>query len=803
MKKLFPLLLILMIIVFGILILKNHITSHVILLKDGSRIVADDSWVVGDKVFYESQGKTDYIPIDQVRDLKQGGFKQGSGIAAFIKDQWEFGRESVSDLFNRSGPGAWSGKPMVLRWVPVLIGILLCIFISVLLLRKRRSHMAGKKNETKAPPVKTVLDADPAYKGQEIIAAHFLKVFKAQKGADEDAEAVIKEVESRPLDSNHNHIYELRVKLGDEWTSRRMTLGPIGEDSGSRSRCYYVIYDDHLVVKVPPFPVKNFKTYRQRLRKEAEIASKLDPRECLVPQISTILKKVHPFLEEASLPAEQLETKYADWIEDNPEYQQYLQIEGAYAYFMDLSKYFFLKHIVDNMHDPLRNIPREITGHPEIIWNSLEFEARYGQAGGVVCDELQAVYTSFENRVREYLGQHQPDIAFHKFQIKEWFLLFLSNGHLNATDMGMKTGTASGLNGIANKLFKEKRKPVETYRKMVTAYVTNKGLTRNKAQISGMITNLLDLLAWLHQSNVAMRDLKPDNLLVAGDPSKFPQFLESASLYSIGLIDVETAVWLGKGQGDPIDQPLLGGTPSYATPTHTLPNKRIQEIYGDLSLILHLQDWYAAMAMVFNMVTGKRLFKNTAKNLIKIKKDIKKGVEEKSRGTELLGNASRIFWSEALSEFEQKTDRQENKLKYISLIMSPDSRDVLLPVILGTRQYVENSIKELILKQTSFKSDKLKKSLYASTYVKVGRFRSKFSTDAATSKMPVEVKRTALKVLDELATLKRQADQLSRAEKLLNKSVIILSSYDLLHSMFTIVLVHMHQKIWGIVGHDR
>jgi serine/threonine protein kinase/uncharacterized protein involved in tolerance to divalent cations len=801
MKKLFPLLLILMIIVFGVLILKNHITSHVILLKDGSRIVADESWVVGDKVFYEKQGQTDFIPIDQVSDLKQGGFKQGSGIATFIKDQWESGRESAGDLFNRPSPGTWSGKSPVLRWMPLLIGMLLCIFISVLLLRKRRSHMTGKKKETPAPPVKNVLDADPANRGQEIIAEHFLKVFKAQKAAEVDAEAVIKKVESHPLDNNH--IYELRVKMGDEWTSRRMTLGPIGEDSGSRSRCYYVIYDDHLVVKVPPFPVKSFTTYRQRLRKEAEIASKLAPRECLVPQISTILKKVHPFREAATLPAEQLETKYADWIEENPDFQQYLQIEGAYAYFMDLSKYFFLKHIVDNMHDPLRNIPKEITGHPEIIWNSLEFEARYGQAGGLVCDELQAVYTSFENRVREYLGQHQPDIAFHKFQIKEWFLLFLSNGRLSASDMGMKTGTASGLNGIANKLFKEKRKPVETYRKMVTTYVTNKGLTRNKAQISGMITNLLDLLAWLHQSNVAMRDLKPDNLLVAGDPSKFPQFLESASLYSIGLIDVETAVWLGKDQGNPIDQPLLGGTPSYATPTHTLPNKRIQEIYGDLPLILHLQDWYATIAMVFNMVTGKRLFKDTAKNLIRIKKDIKKGVEEKGRGNEVLGKASRMFWSEALSEFEHKTGKQENKLKYISMIMSPDSRDVLLPVILETHQYVENSIKELMLNQTSFKSDKLKKSLYASTYMKVNRFRSKFSTDAATSKMPVEAKKTALKVLDELATLKRQADQLSRAGKQMNKSNTILSSYDLLHSMFTIVLVHMHQKIWGVVGSDR
>ena len=801
MKKLFPLLLILMIIVVGTLILKDHITSHVIILKDGSRIVADESWVVGDKVFYESNGRTDFIPIDQVRDLKQGGLKEGSGIATFIQDQLDSGKEAADDLLTRANPNTFGGKSLIFRWVPVLIGILLCLLMSVLLLRRRRSPKAGKKDKKQEPSKTRIPEAEIAHTGGEIVVEHFLKVFKVQKGVDEDAESEVKKM--APPSPDGNHIYELRVKTGDEWTSRRMTLGPIGEDSGSRSCCYYVIYDDHLVVKVPPFPIKDFKTYQQRLRKEAAIASRIAPRECLVPQISTILKKVHPFRGDAPLPAEELEKKYVDWINDHPEYQHYLQIEGTYAYFMDLSKYFFLKHIVDSMHDPLRNIPKEIMNHPEIIWNNMEFEARYGQAGSVVCDELQTVYTTFENRVREYLGQNKPDTAVQKFQIKEWFLIFLSNGHLNASDMQMKSGIASGLNGIANKLFREKRNLVETYRKMVTSYVVNKDLTRNKAQMSGMITNLLDLLAWLHQKKVAMRDLKPDNLLVAGDPTKFPQFLESASQYSIGLIDVETAVWLGKDKGAQIDQPLLGGTPSFATPTHTLPNKLIHGIYGDLSLILHLQDWYAAIAMVFNMVTGKRLFKETAKTLIKIKKEIKRGVQEKGRATDVLSEASRMFWSEASHEFEQKTDKQGEKLKYISMIMSQASREMLLPVIIETRQYVGKIIKELILKQTSFKSNNLKKSLYSATYMKVSRFRSKFFIDPATSKMPAEEKKKALMVLDNLETLKKQAEQLSQAEKLLKKSVGIISSYDLLHCMFTIVLIHMHQKIWGPVDRNQ
>ena len=67
--------------------------------------------------------------------------------------------------------------------------------------------------------------------------------------------------------------------------------------------------------------------------------------------------------------------------------------------------------------------------------------------------------------------------------------------------------------------------------------------------------NMLDLLAWLKIKKVAIRDLKPDNLLVAGDPARFPEFLESASQYSIGLIDVETAVSYETAGEQEIDQP--------------------------------------------------------------------------------------------------------------------------------------------------------------------------------------------------------------------------------------------------------
>ena len=134
------------------------------------------------------------------------------------------------------------------------------------------------------------------------------------------------------------------------------------------------------------------------------------------------------------------------------------------------------------------------------------------------------------------------------------------------------------------------------------------------------------------------------------------------------------------------------------------------------------------------------------------------------------------------------------------MIMSSDSCAMLLPVILETHAYVTKAMKERILNQTSFKSDKLKKSLYAATYMKVSRFKSKYLTDPATSQMPEEDKQAALLVLNDLEILKKQAYQLSQAEKQLKKSVAIISSYDLLHCIYAIVLINMYQKVWGTVS---
>ena len=214
----------------------------------------------------------------------------------------------------------------------------------------------------------------------------------------------------------------------------------------------------------------------------------------------------------------------------------------TFAYFMDFSKYFFLSHIIGKMQDPLTRIAESISAHPNIIWDPVEFDEKYGSKNAQIYDRLQPVYATFENNVRAVLQRNHVEFSIQEFQLKNWFLRCLSGGGFAAPKLDVKAEIDSELNDLAKKHFLVTEGPVKAFRTMIKSQLTDRNLMRHKAQITSVITNMLDLLAWLKIKKIAIRDLKPDNLLVAGDPARFLEFLESASQYSIGLIDVETAV---------------------------------------------------------------------------------------------------------------------------------------------------------------------------------------------------------------------------------------------------------------------
>lgn len=485
------------------------------------------------------------------------------------------------------------------------------------------------------------------------VAEFCLNLYKLQSDAPKSAPSKI--IPVNPQSNGPDYIYELHVYLESEnkYASRRMTIATLGEGSGSKSKCFKVIYDNLIVVKIPPSPITDFDEYIGSVRAETRIAVQLAPKiEFVAPGVTAILKKIHAFPDGSALSPVELEKKYVEWLKENSEFQEYLKIEDAFVFFMDLSKYSFLSQVVDTIHNKKvfkRRIYEEIIGSHNLLWDILGFEGKYGSENLSICFDMNRIYSDYETKIRTLIKKHRHFAS--AYEKQKWFLVYLAHNKVKEED-GLPSGFISDLNLLLGKIIKENQKNISAYKKAIWNYISKTTFIQNKTKISGIITNLISLLASLKERGVAIRDLKPDNLFVVGDSER------PAKDYSLGLIDFETAVKFGHPGMDKthqkIEQPLLAGTPSYSTPSHLFKNRLLENVFDDLPRILYLQDWQASVGMIYNIVTGECLFENTKKVLSKITSAARKAAIKKRSLTDVFKKGSHIFWKNAVNEFKEK-----------------------------------------------------------------------------------------------------------------------------------------------------
>jgi len=576
--------------------------EQVVVLEDGTIKTVDDIWESGDSIFYEINNEIFLLDQDEIKSYGKRNighlFQEVKRVTVKGLDNLEtklnkfFNKNNISVDFNLT-------QYIFLLGLPVF---LMVVFFSTRSAKKKPKPV-GEEKAYAAPPEEKVTYEVPT---RIDVVRFFLNLFKQQIGADPDAQ-----VEYMPLmskNSGPNHIYELRVKHMEDWAKRRMTIGPLGEESGSKSKCYYVIYDVHMVVKIPARPVTDFEQYIESIKKEAHIVNKLIPKECIIPKVSVIMGMIPSFPSSEDTPADRLEEKYIDWMRRSPEYQEYLKINSTFVYIMDLSKYYFLSHILDELHDIKHLIAREITENAEIVWEPAKFKGRYGTENDVIF-EIRDVYNRCAVNVRHLVDRSGITTTVSDYQIQSWFIMHLADGEVTAGGSGYPENFISDLNRLFKKSMRDNSKVVYVYRKTIKDYIYMSSFEQNKTQMAAISVNLLDVLAWFRKKRVSMRDLKPDNLFVAGDPARYPLFLKSAHEFSLGIIDVETAVDFEKSKYTKTKQPLLGGTPFYATPSHFIKNEVMIHKFGNLGKTLHLQDWHATLVMIYNVITGELLFR--------------------------------------------------------------------------------------------------------------------------------------------------------------------------------------------------
>ena len=634
------------------------------------------------------------------------------------------------------------------------------------------------------PDISLPLD-DPDLELKETIVRFFLDIYKHSLGALKDNPAEVRLLDCRSFAPNY--IYELRVMKDGDWQSRRMTIGPIGEATGSRSKCFYVIYDYHLVIKIPPTPINDLAEYMNILKNERRIVKRLSMKECIIPSASVILKLIQRFEEKGDLPSDDNEEDYLKFLNIFSELQKYLRIGNTFAFFMDLSKYYFLGHIIQAFHATDKKIRGEITKHSEVLGDYRKFEDRYGSENINFFLEIEKLYSKYESELNKLIKQFNLPASPSAEQARTWFFSHLVGERVTELEKGLSAEFIVGMNRLLDKIIDEDLQAIKAFRVHVRKSIHQATFVQNKGYMEGTITTLLELLSHLHEKKVAMRDLKPDNLLVAGDKDKYPGFLAYPREYKIGLIDVETAVILPKA-GKGVRQPPLGGTPQYATPSHFFDNNLLASHYDDLTTVLHLQDWYAIIAIIYRVITGLPLFDRTAGMMLGILRTMR---ADKGGEHEHFHGVQEAFWRSAVGEFKEKMTQREDTFRSLNVQVFAKAKKMFRETVSVERQHIADQIDQRVNSQSLPMSAKDRRLLISCSYQKTRDLRNKWEIGPVAMKKKIDKSRVIL-LLRDLEELKFQLESQTEMLQLLDQPAPEISAYKLMEFMFRHVLLRLH-----------
>jgi serine/threonine protein kinase len=687
-------------------------------------------------------------------------------------------------------------------WIVGAPTLVIVILIAMILRPRRkkitpaslqRSMTTGAKKPVPRKPQKIRQEPDPAT-DKERILRFFFNLFKQQVGVDQNAPTALTLVESRPICPNET--YEMRVLNRKDWVSRRMSIGLLGQGGGSRSKCFYVIYDSHMVLKIPCESIQMFSAYRDRIKAEAHIVERLAPRECIVPRVGVILKAVHPIPGNANLSEEALEDRYVHLMEVNPDLQEYLKIGTSFAFFMDLAKHFFLSTTLEELHRSDQRIVSEAMKQHELLWDQHGFVCRYGEEAGAVCHDLQDAYYRCESRLRRLVDEARIIEDIPAFQLKQWYLTHLAGEKIYADSEDLPEEFIERVNRLLNKVMRENHYHVERYRRGVRRYIKEMRFSQHRAQLENLSTNVLDLLYWIGRKGLALRDLKPENLFVAGEPDAYPVFLNDSKKFSIGLIDVETAVFIDAADPEDIPQPQLAGTPLYATPLHLLANFILHEIYKDVRSILHMQDWYATIAIVYKIITGRNLFSATARTFPEIVRRIRLIDPSGPDVDRDVAAISNMFWSSVLAEFEEGLDKELDILKRIEVEIPKQLKTDIVKALHRGASEITQRLKKIIARQSVFTDPGKRRFLLEAPVEKIRKMTQKLSEKQSRIGGQAQQSQQALILLEHVEMLKSRLQRKLEAAAALKAGAFRIGSDQLLEAMLEKVLSVMYLPHW-------
>ncbi|MFW6052323.1 MAG: hypothetical protein ACOC8I_00305 [Desulfosalsimonas sp.] len=590
-------------------------------------------------------------------------------------------------------------------------------------------------------------------------------------------------------DSSKTSVYEFRIKTHGREKNRRMSVEPIGEQVGSKSVCYKVIYDDPLVIKIPPTPITDFAEYLKSIRREHRIVNRLSPEiSCVFPRLEAILKMV-PFLKFSDeRPPEEAEDAYINQLTRRPGLQQYLKIAGSFVFFMNLSDHMFFNQVVASMHGLRDRVRNDILKNlPEAFEDPNAFEALYGEENYPVYLELRKIFSEYEKEAGLLAEKYGKNLSIPDYRWKEWFFFFLAGLQPDVRKSTVPENFRNELNSRAGVVISKNKQHVQKIYRTVHKHVKQKNFESNRARIKGIIINVLDLLFQLKDRNLALRDLKPDNMYIDRHLDAADHILANPEAYGFGLIDLETAVCFDPGQ--PPGQPLLAGTPAYATPSHLFSNKLLETLYpGELGRIFYIQDWYAAVGIVFNVITGRLLFPKTARLMPEIMRAKKHAPKNITGQVSIYKTISGRFWETAINEFKENTKVFAGRLSAIEMELPVHLRELLRKETQNEQKRIKTQIAFLLKKSPDM--NRHRDQILGATHSAVARIIKKHR-----SKQPASsgASNATAQILSLIARHKYRSEHLYHAGNQLSGQV---GADFLLYFVFDRAFYAMHQQEW-------
>ena len=772
-----------------------NIDRQIIYIKGGEPVLADRVTQSDAFVFYEADGKSGMFMEDDVTAVGSITVTRQTPLLLIV-DRWK--QQWMAHLnMNPSVIRALDSRLLFfLFFLAAAAGIdRLTRRLSVAAAARSLKSPAGGDHPDTAVRTDSIEEMSRESSDLRDIAMFFLELFRVQNGLDKNAPARFSMAETSA--SQKMNVFELGVKGSNDWMVRRMSVGPLGEDTGSKSKCFYVIYDTHMVVKIPPVPVTDMEKYVKDIRREVQIAAHLSPITCIVPMVSVVLNKIKKLPYASSLTQEQLEKQYIRLVEDNPEYQQYLKIGDRFAFFMELTNNFFLGRVIEELHASKNKTGNEIREAPDVAWDQEAFTTRYGLASLPVFEGLQTLYRLCEVEARRIVDASGQGTAVHTYQIKNWFLTCIAGEKLDRGDKELGEPLLTRIEEGFSTVFKANQTNIDDLIQLFKAQLETEAFKKNRQQIENIASNTLQLLCLLKEKRIALRDLKPDNLFLDADPDNYPVFLQNRDSFSIGVIDVETAAALISTRDGTIEQPLLGGTPLYATPLHLLKNRSISAHFGPLTDALFFEDWFAAIAIIFKAITGKNLFPRAARSFPGILKILKSSRTKSDPDEATVKAMSQKFWSAAATDIKTHLSSSASVLNQLTLMVPDAMAPSIQAELEREKKYIQLAVRKHVALSPLLKSEKNRAFLLEASSDAIIKQVARWENVAHLPEAHRQLAPQMVAFLNNLKRLKQGESEKRRAISAFAAPPHRISAYSLLEAMFQIVFRAMYKSRWN------